>query len=130
MKEKKIDFNFDNKLNKKIEIEIDEQQIRQILSNLLNNAIKFTNGDKPTIIIEIRETDDSVQISVIDNGAGIPDKDIERIFEKFQTTKTSMGAGIGLGLYICKKIIELHEGKIWAKNNENGGVKLIFELRK
>lgn len=130
MKEKEIKFEFVNNLKKETNIEIDEQQIRQILSNLLNNAIKFTNRDKPEIFIEIAETDDSIQISVIDNGAGISDKDKERIFEKFQTTKTSMGAGIGLGLYICKKIIELHESKIWAEDNKNGGAKLIFELRK
>lgn len=130
MKEKNIEFNLINNLKNEIQIEIDEQQIRQIFSNLLNNAIKFSNSDNPKISIEISDNSDVIQISIIDNGEGIPDKDKERIFEKFQTTKVSMGTGIGLGLYICKKIIELHKGKIWTEDHEEGGTKFIFELRK
>jgi len=130
MKEQKIEFQFKNNLKKEIKIEFDEHQIRQILSNLINNAIKFTNKDTPEITLEVSENDNSVQISVIDNGNGIPDKDKERIFEKFQTTNVTMGTGIGLGLYICKKIIELHKGEIWAEDNENKGTRFTFELRK
>lgn len=130
MEEKNIDLQFKNNIEKQINIEIDKQQIRQVFANLLNNAIKFANKDNPEISIEVNENKNSVEIAIIDNGTGVQDKDKERVFEKFQTTKVSMGTGIGLGLYICKKIIELHKGKIWIEDNKPKGTKFIFELRK
>jgi signal transduction histidine kinase len=130
IEEKNIDFKFKNKIDKNKEIEIDKYQIRQVLTNLLNNAIKFADKNNPQITIELKEKNNSVQIAVIDNGEGVSDKDKKRVFEKFQTTKASKGTGIGLGLYLCKKIIELHKGEIWIDNNEDSGTKFIFELRK
>ncbi len=130
MKENKTEFIFNYNLNKNLEIEIDEHQIRQIFANLLNNAAKFADKSNPEIKIEANGENNKIQISIIDNGQGISDKDKVRVFEKFQTTKVTMGTGIGLGLYICKKIIELHNGKIWIEDNKPKGAKFIFELRK
>jgi signal transduction histidine kinase len=130
IEEKNINFHYKNNIKEQSHIEIDEQQIRQVFANLFNNAIKFADNDNPEISIEINENENTVQIAIIDNGSGVQDKDKKRVFEKFQTTKVSMGTGIGLGLYICKKIIELHKCKIWIEDNKPKGTTFIFELRK
>ena len=65
----------------------------------------------------------AVQVSVTDRGGGIPEKKIEQVFERFFTTKKE---GMGLGLSICRSIIDAHEGKIWATNNADCGVDVLF----
>lgn len=130
MKDNGIKFLLINNLLKDTEVDFDKYQIRQVITNLINNAIKFTNSENPTISLEVCDCENIIKISIIDNGSGIPDSDKKRIFEKFQTTDISIGTGIGLGLYICKKIIELHKSKIWAEDNEGGGTKFSFELQK
>lgn len=129
MKDKKIRFEFINEIDDAIKIQIDKIQLRQVMSNLLNNAIKFIDSKNPLIQIKLEEEDNLVIISVSNTGKPIPDKDKKRIFEKFQTTKVTMGTGIGLGLYICKKIIELHNGKIWVTDKKNM-TKFSISLRK
>ena len=71
---------------------------------------------------------DGVLIKICDNGKGIPKTSRKRIFEKFQTV--NMGSGIGLGLYICKKVVELHKGEIWVEDADLGGAAFCFSLRK
>ena len=105
----------------------DSDRILQILRNLIDNSIKYGKGSP--IIIEVSNYgDDSIKVSVSDNGSGVPEEEITRIFEPFEQssrTKTKAG-GTGLGLSICKQIIEMHAGSIWAKNNESGGATLYF----
>ena len=105
-------------------IEGDKRLLIQVLDNLLSNAIKFTKKlDKnATITITTKkemnndddDDDDTIIVGVKDNGTGIDKEILPRLFTKF-TTKSE--AGTGLGLYISKKIIEAHGGKIWAENN-------------
>jgi signal transduction histidine kinase len=111
----------------------DKSRIIQIISNLLNNAIKFTQEGSIHVTTE-KKTDDNknddddnfVVISVIDNGTGIDPGILPKIFSKF-TTKSDMG--IGLGLYISKNIVEAHGGKIWTENNSDGkGATFYFSL--
>jgi len=105
----------------------DSDRILQVLRNLVDNSIKYGKGS-PIIINAINYGDDSIKISVSDNGHGIPEEEITRIFEPFEQssrTKTKAG-GTGIGLSICKQIIEMHTGSIWAKNNKSGGVTLYF----
>ncbi len=105
----------------------DSDRILQVLRNLIDNSIKYGKGS-PIIIEVINYGDDSIKVSVSDNGSGIPEEEITKIFEPFEqssNTKTKAG-GIGLGLSICKQIIEMHTGSIWAKNNKFGGVTLYF----
>jgi signal transduction histidine kinase len=71
-----------------------------------------------------------IMISVIDNGPGISAKDKQRIFEKFQTTKSHMGMGIGLGLYLCKSIIDLHKGSIEITDTPGGGATFTLKIPK
>ncbi|MCX6807684.1 MAG: ATP-binding protein [Patescibacteria group bacterium] len=99
----------------------------QVINNLFINAIKFAGNGKLVILkMSILEKKNSLLISVIDNGPGIPDKEKDRVFDKFHGDDTSKGKGLGLGLYICKRIVELHKGKIWVEDNPDGGA--IFKM--
>jgi len=108
---------------KKILVEADRDRIAQVISNLLNNAIKFTEIGE--IIITSKYTKDSVEVSVKDNGSGIDPQIIPILFSKFVTTSDK---GTGLGLYICKGIVESHGGRIWAGTNEEKKKGAIFSF--
>jgi PAS domain S-box-containing protein len=107
----------------------DKDKIMQVMMNLLSNAIKFTPENNKIEAIFSNDGDDLL-FSVIDNGVGVPQGELESIFDKFiQSSKTKTGAGgTGLGLAICKEIITAHQGRIWAKNNKEGGATLTFRI--
>jgi two-component system sensor histidine kinase VicK len=94
-------------------VEADRGRLIQVISNLLDNAIKFTKEGTISIITE--EKDSKVIVSVKDTGTGIDPEILPRLFSKF-VTKSERG-GTGLGLFICKNIVEAHGGKIWIENN-------------
>ncbi|MFX1571006.1 MAG: PAS domain S-box protein, partial [Promethearchaeota archaeon] len=117
-----------------IKINFDRDQIRHVINNLLNNAIKYT---PPNGVIKISSTinDDFVTIAVHDNGIGIIEKEKERLFtqlgkiERFGEGFDIITEGSGLGLYIAKNIIELHGGEIWAESmGRNKGSTFYFTL--
>jgi signal transduction histidine kinase len=100
-------------------VEADKNRLIQVVSNLLNNAIKFTNEGSITIIIERkRDNNDNneIVVSIKDTGTGIDQQILPKLFTKFATKSTTEG-GTGLGLFISKNIIERHGGRIWATNN-------------
>ncbi len=104
----------------------DKIRITQVLSNLINNAVKFTMKGIIKIIVEEKDKDKKVFINVTDSGSGIDPSIIPYLFSKFLTKSKG---GTGLGLYISKNIVEAHGGKIWAKNNEDGkGATFSFSL--
>ncbi len=110
----------------------DSEKITQVIINLLSNAIKFTPKDS-RIEIETSPEDEfagSIRISISDSGMGIPEDELESVFDKFvQSSKTKTGAGgTGLGLAICKEIVGGHGGKIWAENNPSGGARFCVLL--
>ncbi|MBT4268709.1 MAG: response regulator [Deltaproteobacteria bacterium] len=120
----------------------DLQKICQVLRNLLFNAIAFSPTDEK-IVLSIEQSElpqeqnqpdvkptPAILVGVTDQGVGIPESELETIFEKFvQSSKTKTGAGgTGLGLAICKEIIKAHRGKIWAENNPDGGSRIKFIL--
>lgn len=111
--------------SKKILVSGDRDRLAQVISNLLHNAIKFT--DVGEIIISSKHIGNSVKVSVIDHGIGIDPQIIPILFSKFATKSDK---GTGLGLYICKGIIEAHGGNIEAKNNNEpeGGATFSFTL--
>lgn len=127
--EKNLSIAFDRQTP--VEIEMDTHRIRQLLRNLLSNAIKFSQQEQ-TIEFVIRDMGATVRIEVHDSGIGIPENELDIIFEKFiQSTRTNNGTGgIGLGLAISKKIVTAHYGKIWAINNPTGGASVCFEIPK
>jgi two-component system sensor histidine kinase KdpD len=108
-------------------VPIDEVLIEQVLLNLLDNAIKYAPSASP-IELSARALPDEVLVEVADRGPGIPPGDEQRIFEKFYRARPAVAAGIGLGLTICRGIVEAHGGRIWADNREGGGAVFSFTL--
>jgi two-component system, OmpR family, sensor histidine kinase KdpD len=100
----------------------------QILVNLLENACKYSPTGSP-ITISARAGQNHVEVSVRDHGIGIPEEDLARVFDKFyRVERPQQVTGTGLGLSICKGIVEAQGGKIWARNNPDGGVTMAFTL--
>ncbi len=107
----------------------DRITINQVIQNLLSNSIKFSQKNK-NIVIMLDSKKSSLCVSIKDEGPGIPDDELDFIFDRFiQSRRTKTGAGgTGLGLSICKEIIKDHHGKIWAENNPEGGATFNFTL--
>lgn len=107
-------------------IKADRNRIAQVVMNLLDNAIKFSQEGIIFVTINIAADANSITVSVRDAGSGINPDIISRLFSKFATSSEK---GTGLGLYISKKIVEAHGGKIWAENNKDGkGATFAFTL--
>jgi two-component system phosphate regulon sensor histidine kinase PhoR len=108
----------------------DQDQIRRVLINLIHNAIKWSPpGGKITVSADSHG--DEITVQVLDEGPGVPDDHVERIFERFYQVDSSRSGseGTGLGLAICKHIVEAHGGRIWAvgKSQAGGGL-FVFTL--
>jgi two-component system sensor histidine kinase VicK len=110
-------------------VKADKYRINQVISNLVSNSVKFTKEEGGSISIKIKSYDDkAIKLSVEDTGKGIDPEILPRLFTKF-STKSDTGAGIGLGLFISKSIIEAHGGSIWAENNnDDKGATFCFSL--
>ncbi len=106
----------------------DRNQLQQVLLNFVINGCDAMDGreaDRRLLVRTQATAHGSVEVSVADRGAGIPLADLERIFEPFVTTKSN---GLGLGLSICRSIVEAHGGRLWATNNADRGATLHCEL--
>ncbi|MCS7263755.1 MAG: ATP-binding protein [Armatimonadetes bacterium] len=106
----------------------DEDKLDSILTNLVNNAIKYSPNGGEIRVRAIRE-DNTVLISVQDQGIGIPKDKLGKIFEKFEridTKETRAAGGTGIGLYLVKHLVELHEGQIWAESEGQGKGSTFF----
>jgi two-component system, OmpR family, sensor histidine kinase VicK len=108
-------------------LSVDKGRIIQVITNLISNAIAFTKKGVISITKETRMEEDgsSVIVTLKDTGSGIDPQILPRLFTKF-TTRSEKGTG--LGLYICKRIIEAHGGKIWGGNNDDEGATFGFSL--
>ncbi|BCY06935.1 ATP-binding protein [Actinoplanes sp. L3-i22] len=111
-------------------VHADPVLVRQLLDNLIGNAIKYTApGVTPALIVTAARAGDRIRISVSDNGIGIPDGQHDAIFGDFHRAhRTAAYAGTGLGLGICKRIVERHGGTIVAADNPGGGSRFTFTL--
>lgn len=108
----------------------DRDHISEILMNLLDNADKYSLADC-AITVDVRANQREVGISVLDEGPGIPEEDLERVFEKYHRNDNSDSQavyGTGLGLYICRNLVEAQGGRIWAENRPDGGARFSFTL--
>ena len=105
---------------------VDHGRIFQVLSNLLGNAVKFTEGGGK-ISVSATALDDEVQVTVTDTGIGIPEEDLTRIFELYRQLGSSRD-GLGLGLYISKAVVEKHGGRIWATSRVGVGSTFYFTV--
>jgi excisionase family DNA binding protein len=112
-----------------VEAEVDPLRIDQMLTNLLDNAIRYSDEDQPIEVELARLPGGQVEIAIRDRGPGIPEASREGIFDRYyQGDKTSRQRGIGLGLYLCRQIAELHGGQIDADYPEDGGTRFVIRL--
>jgi signal transduction histidine kinase len=112
-------------------IEADKQRFIQILSNLLNNAIKFNRKKEGTVTVTTKREGDMAKFSVSDTGIGIKEEDKNKLFNDFEQLDSGISrkyGGAGLGLAITKKLVELHGGKIWIDSEFGAGSTFTFLL--
>ncbi len=133
LEQRNIELNYSNLAQPDTIVIADPEQMKKVINNIISNSVKYM--DKPHGVIDIRIMDeaDSIHIEIEDNGKGIAQKDLPKIFERFYRTDASRNSaqgGSGIGLSIVKKIIEDHGGYIWATGKEGEGTCIHFVLRK
>ena len=112
-------------------IEADKQRFKQVLFNLLTNAVKFSKEEGGIVTITTKKEGDMAKISVSDTGIGIKNEDIGKLFTEFEQVNVEISkkyGGTGLGLAISKKLVELHGGKIWVESEYGEGSKFTFTV--
>jgi two-component system sensor histidine kinase KdpD len=107
-------------------VAIDVVQIDQVLTNLIENAIKFTPSSSPVSLVAVGHAE-GVRVTVFDRGPGVPKQDRVRIFEPFERGRATV-SGTGLGLAISNAIVIAHGGRMWVSDNPLGGAAFTFEL--
>jgi hypothetical protein len=115
---------------REINIFVDAERIHQVISNLVNNAIKFTEQNGK-IQVEVKVLEAKIRVGVLDTGIGIAESDIPKIFNKFTQVGVGREAGkkgIGLGLAIARELVERHGGEIWAESRLGAGSRFYFTL--
>ena len=129
--ENRLEIVFNNQTkDSELIMPIDSIRISQVLRNVLDNSIKFTKRGKK-IFVNIIRLKKSVRIVVADQGVGIPKAKLNAVFDKFMQVKninTKYKGGVGLGLFITKRIVQMHGGKIFADRNEHGGTSISIDL--
>lgn len=116
-----------------VEADIDEQRVRTVLRNLLENAAKYSLPTSAPIEISVAQNGDAVVIRVTDDGLGIREKDVERVFEPFfrvDRSRSKSTGGYGLGLSICKKVMEAHGGSIAVERHSERGTSFVLTFPK
>jgi light-regulated signal transduction histidine kinase (bacteriophytochrome) len=109
----------------------DKVQVTQLFQNLLSNALKYHSDQPPAIVIRAKEEPNFWQFSIEDNGIGIESQFFDKIFIIFQRLHNkSEYSGTGIGLAICKKIVERHGGKIWVESVPQKGSTFYFTISK
>jgi signal transduction histidine kinase len=101
--------------------------IKDVFENLLSNAAKFSPKSSVVELV-VEETPDHIRVSVKDRGMGVHEKDKEKIFERFERGGKTGIRGFGIGLAITKRIVEMHNGKIWVEDNSPGGSIFVVEM--
>ncbi len=111
---------------------VDSNRIEQVVTHYLSNALKYSADDRP-IVVELRVESDTARVSVSDDGYGIPEEELERVWERFYRVPKAVvgsgsGAGLGLGLYLCKAFIERHSGQVGVESTVGRGSTFWFTL--
>ena len=132
LEEQGIDFSFFNYLRDEADIIADPEQLRRVVNNIIGNAVKYMDKEFSFVNLRLRDVGDFVQVEIEDNGRGISAKDLPRVFDRFYRSDTARRShgGSGIGLSIVKKILEDHEGKVWATSKEGEGTVIYFVLKK
>jgi PAS domain S-box-containing protein len=108
----------------------DGTQLRQLFQNLIGNALKFHRGEPPRVHVAAKAGEDAWTFSVVDNGVGIEPRFHEEVFMIFRRLHGREYAGTGIGLAVCKKIVEQHGGRIWLESEPGAGTTIYFTLPK
>ncbi len=122
---------FTFKTSGKVLLFADRDKISQVLHNLIGNAIKYSSVDTSIVIEYVTAGDNSLEVTVLDHGIGISEDDQQRIFERYYRVKdinSSTTSGFGIGLYLCKEIIDLHNGNIKVQSSKTKGTTFSFVL--
>ena len=130
---KNVEFEYQNAVAPEVMVIADVEQMRRVINNIVGNSVKYMDKEEKKISLHIRDAGDEIEVSITDNGKGIPSKDIGNIFNRFyraDTSRNSGQGGSGIGLSIVKKIMEDHGGRVWAESKEGEGTTMTFSLRK
>ena len=133
LESKNIKLNYSNLVEPDTIVIADPEQMKKVINNIISNSVKYMDKANGVIDIRILDEVDAIRVEIEDNGKGIAQKDLQRIFERFYRTDASRNSaqgGSGIGLSIVKKIIEDHGGYIWATGKEGEGTCIHFVLRK
>lgn len=128
LKEKNIDFKIICKI-KDEKIIVDYSKIKRVFSNIITNSVNHLNKKEGIIILECKSMKEYFEFIIKDNAGGVKEEELKKIFEPLYTTDPSRRIP-GLGLSICKEIINAHNGNIYAKNNTIGGLSIHFTIKK
>lgn len=128
-----IELVYANYVEKEVKVIADGEQIRRVIHNIINNAIKYMDKPKGIIQIRVKDVGDFIRVEIEDNGKGIGARDLPYIFDRFYRTDVSRNSskgGSGIGLSVVKKIVEDHGGKVWATSRLGIGTIMYFVIRK
>ena len=129
----KINFSYSANVDADTMIDIDREQIKRALNNIVANAVKYMDKEDPEIHFRVKETMDAINIRISDNGRGIDEKDLPHIFERFYRSDASRNTklgGSGIGLSIVKKVTENHAGSVVAMSKSGVGTDIDIVLNK
>lgn len=116
--------------NVSFKLNCDSFELERVLTNLLTNGIKYSQEQEVIEISAIKKEDGTVIIAISDNGSGINEEDMKNLFNRFWHSKKSNkdNQSTGLGLYLCRQIVEAHRGRIWAESTPGKGTKVSFSI--
>ena len=128
---KDVEVSFENKCKNVTMVKLDTQEMKRVLLNILDNSVKYKEKSKEKIKVKINlyEKEEFVVLEFSDNGTGVPDKDLSKLFLSFyrvDVSRTNPNEGSGLGLSIAKHIIEAHDGEITAYNMDGLTIKIVL----
>jgi len=128
-----FELNYSNLVEPDTMVIADPEQLKKVINNIISNSVKYMDKSHGVVDIRILDEVDSIRVEIEDNGKGIAQKDLSKIFDRFYRTDASRNSaqgGSGIGLSIVRKIIEDHGGYIWATSKEGEGTCMHFVLRK
>ncbi|MFR6064949.1 MAG: ATP-binding protein [Eubacterium sp.] len=134
LKEDNFDYEIQDKTKSDVKLRIDTDRFSRVIDNIISNSIKYRReGVRGKITLFISEYEHSVLFEIADNGMGVEQESLTRIFDtlyRADKARTNVSDGSGLGLAVCKQIVELHGGMIWAQNNSQNGLSIFISLPK
>ena len=129
-----FDFEYECNCSEDAAVSLDVDKFVRVISNIISNSIKYSNPDvRGKIRFSINEYERSVIIELVDNGIGVDRESVSKIFDlmyRADSARTNVADGSGLGLSVCKQIVELHRGIIWASSNLGEGLSIFISLPK